>query len=247
MDCASEYLYGIIFLLVIVRPFLSYNLSTLNNEVGSSSCDGYAKFTFLFGLYCEAPLHIGWWQYILLFILPITTSSVILKRRSARNGYIYTYNQRTVIKSISDKRRKLRDMLNDPLLVTDLEGRYGDLTSLRESVKQWEIDDFSIAKKEADDCLKDKGMWYVPWIFTANMWLLMTVFGTLYCSFTESTLFIMTLCLVNIVDNMMIQKAIVGKRTCNTSNSSNVEVAVGVPVQDADVGVPINDAKVIMV
>jgi len=243
MDCASEYLYGIIFLLVIVRPFLSYNLSTLYNEVGSSSCYG----TFVFGLYCKAPLHIGWWQYIFIIILPITISSVILKRKSARNGFIYTYNQRTVIKSISDKRRKLRDMLNDPMLVNDMKHRYGDLTSLRESVRQWEIDEFKLQKKEEDDILKDKGVLYVPWIFTTNMWLLMTVFGTLYCSFTESTLFIMTLCLVNIVDNMMIQKAIVGKRTCNTSNSSNVEVAVGVPVQDADVGVPINDAKVIMV
>jgi len=210
---------------------------------GSSSCYG----TFIFGLYCEAPLHVGWWQYIFLFILPITISSVILKRKSSRNGYIYTYNQRIVIKSISDKRRKLRDMLNDPMLVNDMEHRYGDLTSLRESVRQWEIDEFKLQKKEEDDILKDKGVLYVPWIFTANMWLLMIVFGTLYCSFTESTVFVMTFCLVNIVDNIMIQKAIVGKRTCNTSNSSNVEVAVGVPVQDADVGVPINNAKVIMV
>mmetsp|Transcript_1501 Transcript_1501/g.2731 ORF Transcript_1501/g.2731 Transcript_1501/m.2731 type:complete len:166 (-) Transcript_1501:63-560(-) len=111
---------------------------------------------FLYGVMCSSPAYIT----NMLFFFAVTIAfSVIMKRRSARpGGRIYQYNQSKVHKLLSDRKRRLRDMLNDPVLERDMKRQYGDLSSLRESVAQWELDDFALQKKEDDDCVKVGGI-----------------------------------------------------------------------------------------
>ena len=172
--------------------------------------------------------------------------SVIMKRRSAKpGGRIYQYNQRKVRKLLSDRRRRLRDMLNDPVLVRDMERRYGDISSLRESVD----DGFALQKKEDEDFIKVGPKQVVPWIKTANIWLLMILFVTLYFNFGLFTMMIVLASLVHIIDNILLQRAIIfarsrgGKDRSNTKN--DIVAAVGVPVPVVDVGIPINKVETV--
>ena len=140
-------------------------------------------------------------------------------------------------------------MLNDPVLVRDMERRYGDISSLRESVKQWEVDGFALQKKEENDFIKVGPKLVVPWIKTANIWLLMILFVTLYFNFGLFTMMIVLASLVHIIDNMLLQRAIISARSRGGKDRSNTEndvvAVVGVPVPVADVGIPVNKVETV--
>ena len=69
----------------------------------------------------------------------ISAFTIYVKRRSAMpGGKIYKYNQRKVHQVLSERRRQLRDILRDPILLVDMQRRYGDLTSLLEIIADWE-------------------------------------------------------------------------------------------------------------
>ena len=192
----------------------------------------------------------------LVFIFII--KSVFIKRRSAScpDGHIYKYNQKRVHKILSDKRRKLRDLLNDPILARDVETRYGDISSLRKSVKE-----FTLQKKDDDVGVKVGGSLTVPWIKVSTVWLLFIFFLTLNLNFSTLTLMILTASLVHIIDNLLIHRAAVAKHVAGTGGktykskpeASCVVAAAGVPLQikdsyetptipemhDAEIGIPV--------
>ena len=127
-----------------------------------------------------------------------------------------------------------------------MERRYGDLTSLRESAKQWEADEFTLDKKEdGAEYVKVGGRIIIPWIKTANIVLSLIMFVPLtfsYCFLSSLTL---AICLVNIIDNNMIlaqkrKDAADQKQNKSNSGSSEGEVAlVGVPSAVVDEGIPL--------
>lgn len=219
---------------------------------------------FLYGIMCSSPIYITPQKIIftaLVFIFII--KSVFIKRRSAScpDGHIYKYNQKRVHKILSDKRRKLRDLLNDPILARDVETRYGDISSLRESVKQWQEDEFTLQKKDVDVGVKVGGSLTVPWIKVSTVWLCLIFFLTLNLNFSTLTLMILTASLVHIIDNLLIQRAAVAKHVAGTGGktykskpeASCVVAAAGVPLQikdsyetptipemhDAEIGIPV--------
>ncbi|KAL7547066.1 hypothetical protein ACHAWF_010389 [Thalassiosira exigua] len=176
------------------------------------------------------------------YAVPIALS-VIFKRRSAKpGGTIHRCNQRRANELRSDRRRRLRDMLSDPVLVRDLEGRYGDLTSLRESVRQWEGDGFALQKKEEEDFVKVGGDAVVPWIRIANVWLSLALSVTLYCAYNPLTTMILLASAVHIVDNMLIRRDALarGRRREAKSEMRGLVADVGVPIPEAEVGVPVD-------
>lgn len=199
---------------------------------------------FIYGLLCSSPTHSTDQIKIFCFVAALTIIvSVFIKRRSAQpGGRIYQYNQGKIYETISNKRRRLRDMLNDPVLVRDMERRYGDLTSLRESVQQWELDCFAVQKKECDQFLKVGGELTVPWIKSMNVSLVFVDCLVLYLNFNPVTSMILLGSLVHQVDNMLLLRAVVelnGKERGGKSRSNNDIAVVGVPVPDVDVGVPV--------
>lgn len=225
------------------------------NEIPGSNwldlnCNAPSHTPFLYGLMCSSPVYITQQMatYALIFACLVITS-VIIKRVSAATpgGRIYKYNQQKVHKILSDRRRRLRDLLNDPLLVRDMESRYGDLTSLRESVRQWEDDGFALQKKDDDVGVKVGGKLVVPWIKTMNIWLCIIFFVTFYCNANDVTLIILVMCFVHMIDNLLLQRAamarVVGRGGRNDQSnkleSNNIVAAVGVPLPEADVGLPV--------
>ena len=178
--------------------------------------------------------------YILVYAIPIAIS-VILKRRSARpGGRLYLYNQRKVHKTLSDKRRRLRDMLNDPVLVRDMERRYGDLSSLREKVQDWESDDFQLQKEEF---VRNGSTIHLPWLREMTVFLALTLVMLLYCEMNGFTSFVVMGSLAHFVDNLFIQRA-ANKRwgegkNDRKPNDEKIVAAVGVPVPMAEEGVPL--------
>lgn len=126
-----------------------------------------------------------------------------------------------------------------------MERRYGDLTSLRDSAKQWEADEFALDKKEEGaEYVKVGGRIIIPWIKTANIVLSLIMFVPLtfsYCFLSSLTL---AICLVNIIDNNMIlaqkRKDADQNQNKSKSGSSEVEVAiVGIPSAVVDEGIPL--------
>eukprot|EP01083_Nonionella_stella_P014616 41040_1 len=205
---------------------------------------------FLYGVMCSSSMHNTGEMVIAASVLVMfILLSVLLKRKSARpGGRIYQYNQSRVHMFYSNKRRRLRDMLNDPILVKDMEKRYGDLSSLRESVKQWESDGFAIQKKEDDGCTNGSGgRVTVPWVETANVWLALTFSITMYFNFNVLTMTILLTTVVHWVDNMLLRKAAVarvGRGESKNSENKGLIADTGVPVPEADVGVPVNKSEI---
>jgi hypothetical protein len=127
-----------------------------------------------------------------------------------------------------------------------LERRYGDLTSLRESAKQWEADEFTLDKKEEGaEYVKVGGRIIIPWIKTANIVLSLIMFVPLtfsYCFLSSLTL---AICLVNIIDNNMIlaqkrKDADQNQHKNNSGSSGEGEVAIaGIPSVVVDEGIPL--------
>jgi len=190
----------------------------------------------------------GWWRSVAAIFAAVLllVLSVVAKRKSARpGGCIHRYNRRHVRDALSRKRRRLRDMLNDPLLVRDMEARYGDLTSLRESVRQWECDGFALQKKEeAEDCIKANGAYVVPWIRIMNGWLVVLASLTMYLSYGLPTVLILLGCFVHLADNVLLHRAATARSSVRGTEQSKksgdtVLAAVGVPVEDVEVGVPV--------
>ncbi|KAL9185773.1 hypothetical protein ACHAXT_003550 [Thalassiosira profunda] len=173
--------------------------------------------------------------YILAYAIPIAIS-VVLKRRSARpGGRLYQYNQRKVHQTISDKRRQIRDMINDPVLVRDMERRYGDLSSLREKVQDWESDDFQIEKEECAG--------KISWLREMNVSLVLIDLMLFYFEMNCWTAFIMLASFAHFVDNLLIQRAANkrwgGGEDDRKPSDKKIVAAVGVPVPEAEVGVPL--------
>ena len=225
---------------------LSSDGPTNNNWLDMNCYKQNIPSPFLYGLACSNPANITDQMEIASCVfLFVIVCSVVLKRQSAKpGGHIYQYNQIKVHKILTDKRHRLRDMLNDPVLVKDMERRYGDITSLRDVVHQWETDGFTLQKKESDDCIKVRGIVYVPWIRIANTCLVLTTLMTLYCNFGVLTSMILTMNLVHLVDNALLHKAAVARhngRDWNKSEKGKVVAAVGVPVSISEVesGIPV--------
>ena len=103
----------------------------------------------------------------------IIALSVILKRRSAQpGGMIYLYNQSEVHKIMSERSRRLRDILKDPALLQDVKWRHGDLTSLFDLVAEWQSDGF---KQRKDESVEIFSMTFVPWISNMNACLVFII------------------------------------------------------------------------
>jgi len=106
--------------------------------------------------------------------------SIVRKRRSARaGGKIYNSNQAKVHKTLTERRRQLRDILSDPVLLNDMQYRYGDLTALICLVEEWKKNGFQVDKK--NDCIKNGRSVVVPWIRYMNILLILSVFVSYIC------------------------------------------------------------------
>lgn len=221
------------------------------NSWFGTNCKDYGPHPFLYGAICSSPGYTTNQMVISPSVFVIFVAfSVIMKRKSAQpGGNIYYYNQVKVHKFYLDRRRRLRDMLNDPVLTKDMEKMYGDLSSLRERVKQWESDGFAIQKKEDDGCVKGSGgRVHVPWIQSANIFLRLTFVFTMYFNFNRWTMMIWLTSLVHLVDNMLLHKAAiarVGGKEGTKSEDKGLIANVGVPVAEVDVGVPVDLAMVV--
>jgi len=115
----------------------------------------------------------------LLWIVMIAFS-IVRKRQSARaGGKIYNSNQAKVHKTLTERRRQLRDILSDPVLLNDMQYRYGDLTALICLVEEWKKNGFQVDKK--NDCIKNGRSVVVPWIRYMNILLILSVFVSYIC------------------------------------------------------------------
>jgi hypothetical protein len=175
-----------------------------------------------------------------LIFAVLAAFSLVAKRRSARpGGLIYEYNRGIARKHFSDRRREIRDMLNDPLLARDVERRYGDVSSLREWVERWEGDDFAPLKNEGgDDSIKVGGNYLFLWITVANKWLSVLSVVALTFIYISWAKWILFVSLMHIYDNRLLQRAAI-TRYRKKSGERGIIVAVGVPVPDVEVGIPV--------
>ena len=115
-----------------------------------------------------------------LFWIGIIAFSIVRKRQSARaGGKIYNSNQAKVHKTLTERRRQLRDILSDPVLLNDMQYRYGDLTALICLVEEWKKNGFQVDKK--NDCIKNGRSVVVPWIRYMNILLILSVFVSYTC------------------------------------------------------------------
>eukprot|EP00579_Thalassiosira_antarctica_P002229 CAMPEP_0201871400 /NCGR_PEP_ID=MMETSP0902-20130614/4321_1 /ASSEMBLY_ACC=CAM_ASM_000551 /TAXON_ID=420261 /ORGANISM="Thalassiosira antarctica, Strain CCMP982" /LENGTH=951 /DNA_ID=CAMNT_0048397369 /DNA_START=166 /DNA_END=3021 /DNA_ORIENTATION=- len=159
----------------------------------------------------------------------IIVLSVIVKRRSARpGGRVYLYNQSRVHKILSERRRRLNDILKDPILKDDMKRRYGDLTSLLAVVAEWQSHGF---QQKKDECVKI-GKWVaVPWIRHVNGCLFFITYMTFYCGFDEVlSLMILSMAFVHLIDNMVLYRAATVKGAPRIAESKSLFAAVGIPV-----------------
>ena len=159
-------------------------------------------FPFAWGALCAPPSVFAW--HLPCFAV-VVAATVALKRRSALRpgGWIHGHNKRLVRKALGDQKRRMRDLLKDPVLARDMERRYGDVSSLRHSVERWELDGFAMQKKDEEDYVKSKEL---PWIRTVNGWLSLLLFLTMYASFSAGTLFVVLMCSAHLVDNVLLQR-----------------------------------------
>ena len=115
-----------------------------------------------------------------LLWIGIIAFSIVRKRASAQaGGKIYSSNQAKVHKTLTERRRQLRDILSDPVLLNDMQYRYGDLTALICLVEEWKKNGFEVDKK--DDCIKNGRSVVVPWIRYMNVLLILSVFVSYIC------------------------------------------------------------------
>ena len=115
-----------------------------------------------------------------LLWIGIIAFSIVRKRASAQaGGKIYSSNQAKVHKTLTERRRQLRDILNDPVLLQDMQYRYGDLTALICLVEEWKKNGFQVDKK--NDCIKNGKSVVVPWIRYMNILLILSVFVSYIC------------------------------------------------------------------
>ena len=219
------------------------------------TCRGYRESSFVYGWLCERQGH----SYAAVsFAALLIAASVLLKRRIVSPGFIREWNRADdwAARRIRDRRRKLRDMVNDPVLARDIERRNGDLTSLRASVREWERSGFfDVTKKElADEQVVMVGVS----IRAFNRLLLIVFFMTMYHSYSSVAAFVVAFCAVHILDNLALHRAAAKRRASSSSRRGQQsqgqgndraeeramdligqEVAVGVPVNDAEVAVPL--------
>lgn len=155
--------------------------------------------------------------------------SVIVKRRSARpGGRVYLYNQSRVHKILSERRRRLNDILKDPILKDDMKRRYGDLTSLLAVVAEWQSHGF---QQKKDECVKIGKWFFVPWIRHVNGCLFFITYMTFYCGFDEVlSLMILSMAFVHLLDNMVLYRAATVKGAPWIAESGSLFAAVGIPV-----------------
>ena len=216
---------------------------------------GYDEPSFVYGWLCERQGH----SYAAVsFAALLIAASVLLKRRIVSPGFIREWNRADdwAARRIRDRRRKLRDMVNDPVLARDIERRNGDLTSLRALVREWERSGFfDVTKKElADEQVVMVGVS----IHAFNRLLLIVFFMTMYHSYSSVAAFVVAFCAVHILDNLALHRAAAKRRASSSSRRGQQsqgqgndraeeramdligqEVAVGVPVNDAEVAVPL--------
>ena len=107
-----------------------------------------------------------------LFWTAVTAFTLVIKRQSSKpGGWLYRYNQGKVRTILSHRRRQLRDILQDPVLLVDMKSRYGDLTSLLSVVEEWQTFGFNERKEE---CVNTRLGMVVPWIRSCNIILYLT-------------------------------------------------------------------------
>ena len=223
---------------------------------------GYDEPSFVYGWLCERQGH----SYTAVsFAALLIAASVLLKRRIVSPagldvkrrivipGFIREWNRADdwAARRIRDRRRKLRDMVNDPVLARDIERRNGDLTSLRASVREWERSGFfDVTKKEVSD---EQVVMVGVSIHAFNRLLLIVFFMTMYHSYSSVAAFVVAFCAVHILDNLALHRAAAKRRASSSSrrgqqsqgqgNNRAEERAIDLIGQEVAVGVPVNDAE----
>lgn len=161
----------------------------------------------------------------------IIAASVISKRRSALpGGRIYSYNQTKVHKILSERMRKLRDILEDPVLREDTKRRYGDLTSLLGLVAEWQSRGFQDVQKK-NEYVKNGTKIFVPWIGNMTSWLFIITYVTHFCGFNHVlSMMILPATVVHVIDNVLLYRATIAKAAPKIAENEGALAAVGIPV-----------------
>ena len=163
----------------------------------------------------------------------IIALSITFKRRSALpGGNIYLHNQRRVQQILSKRRRRLRAMLEDPILLNDMEVRYGKLTNLIKTVKGRPFDKWWQGERK-DEFVRIKGKIFVPWLIDMTIGLILFLPITYLCfgdSAPLSAVMTLVMYFVHFIDNMMLYKAASVKGASRDTKNDGIFVAVGVPI-----------------
>lgn len=185
-----------------------------------------------------------WWIFHITMWLCVILLSIYIKRNSLRpGGYLYKYDKKRICKEKANRRRRLRDTLNDPLLVKHWEKKMeytlGSAELAKEEIRHWR-ETVVRWEQEGDDEFKDavfyrrRGHIVVPSLRLATACLCMP----LWCLFVlpNSVLTWMYVLLVagHLVDNRLIvrkyQRMNVGPRSTSAGDSDKAFAAIGIPV-----------------